>query len=609
MKKMNRFTIVAALLLAVLLTFGLVACDEKEPNAPEGGETTEQPAVSGDTTAEPSDADTTTEAATEPPAAELPTDAFGYLSAVLEKGFTLGKDPSAAFGENTLTQLVFNGTADTELFVPGLSLDMKLYSALTAGALELNASVSELPIDLKVYGNENAIAFGSSALLGGDGIYGVDLKNAEQNFASSIFANPESAYYLGIESLEEALGSVNEAAALAGKMEEILNKYVDVMVKVMTDNGYATIADREGGGKTVTVTLNGAGAEALIRAVYNTAKTDADLRALVAEIVAMQDTGYEDDFAVDYDEEYAEEDSDPMAEYDAFFASEDVLNALIAELKTVDFTVTFAVDTNADDALESASFVFRAVVDGEEGTISAVIDLSEEDKAVVMISFDIPDTAYETEAGEDLIYPEEMGALPFNSLALIFSADEDTDDRYVASVTLEMDSGAKVQMELCKVTYEKKTGAYTLELGRGLLEGDVIAVKGVVTASETEMTLTVTEISAAALTELLGKTTLALDLTVSVKTVDAIPAVPAYTDLLTLTEDQMNALLVAITESPLGQLLAPVEPDYGYDEDVWGDEEWSDEDIWVDEDWSDEDRGDIDWDEEDWSDVDWDDAA
>ncbi|MBQ4065036.1 MAG: hypothetical protein IJD10_02935, partial [Clostridia bacterium] len=506
MKKINRFVMIVALLMAALLAVTLVSCDEKEPvETTGGGETTTAP--SGDTDA-PGTGDPATDEGTEPPVVELPTDAFGYLAAVLEKGLALDGNDTAVLGDNVLTQILVGSTADTELLIPGLNVDMKLYSSLTGGALELNANLAELPVDLKVYGNENSLAFGSSALLGSDAFYGTDLSKFKDSFANSIFANPEGLYYIGIESLDEVMAPIADATAMASKVEAILSRYFEAALKVMTDNGYATIAGDDNG-KTVTVTLNGEGVSALLRALYNTAKTDADLRALVAEIVAMDPEANADEI---------------MAEYDSLFTAEAELDELLAEISAVDFSLTFTVETDAEDAIKSASLVFKAVVDGEEGTISAVLDLSEANKAVFMIDLDLPESELEEEE------------LPFDSIALIFSTDEDSDDRYVTSLTVEMDSGAKVQMELYKVTYDKKSGAFTLELGRGILEGDVITVKGTLTASDTECSLTVTEIGAAMFTEALGKDTFALDIRISVKAVDAIPAVPAYTDVLTLTE-------------------------------------------------------------------------
>ena len=494
-----------------------------------------------------------------------------YLDGVFENAFPSAE--ATILSEPVLAELIFNGTEDTDLFAPGLALDLKYYFSAQGSAYLMNGSYAGIDADLSLYSKTfaqtNAIAIGSKCLLG-DTVLGTDLSKIKENLASSPFADPESELYLGEELLAEIVATFNTAPDtqwldLQADFEAVLAKYLDLLKDGLTEYDCATMTDGQHGGKTVTVTLTEESAEKLIRLFYGTAKDDKALRGFLEDYVRYaygsmlseyeaeeEDENIGNPTAADILAQYGiegiidndNEDSigDMMAEYDAFFADEAQLNELIDELKKTDLPLTFTVDTDGDDKPVAASITFDATLDGEYGKIALLYDGSEANEQRFTLDLDIP-----TEEDEE--------PLPFETLSFVLKTEEDANS-LKKTVSLEMTSGMKVTMELYSLTYRKTDGAYTLNLGRGLLGGQPISLSGVYTASEDGLSLTVTKVDVPMAAEAVGKTSFAVGIRLAVKTPESVPAFPAYTEILTMTEEEIVALESTVLESPLGQLLA-----------------------------------------------------
>jgi len=468
MKLTHRFAVVCLLAMAILLTLGLSSCRKKTLTPQE------------------------------------------YLAEVLENTFDVGESPFSKLDDTLLTELVWNGTSDTEML--GLdALNMKLYSSPDAGALELNATMFETPVSLKGYLKESSLAVQSDLL--GDTVYGTDFSKLEQNYADSIFGDPDSMYYMG--DFADLTSQIPATSMPEIDMEAIEAKYAKVLEDAIKDNMTATMTDREEGGKTVTFIFNNDSLKSIIKSLYDAAKTDTGLRDLLESILSG-----------------AEDLDDMLEEYDDFFASEDTLNEVLAEIDQGTFFLTLTVLTTEKDTIETATLTFDITAEGEQGKIDVILDLSEENTSVLTLNLDVP-----LEEGEEM---------PFKSISLIAEESPETADTYTYtfSLKMEMAEGPKVEMELIDLTYNKTSGAYEVVLFRDIPQIGIVSVKGQLTMTKDAVSLTVTDLA-------FGEDTIKVDVRIAVSAIKSVPAVPAYTEVFSLTEAQMDQIGENLMNHPL----------------------------------------------------------
>lgn len=509
MKLTRRFAVAFLLVAAILLTLGLTACRDKNGK-------NDKPATPNE-----------------------------YLTQVLEKAFEGEESPLSQLGDTLLTEIAWTSTEDTAEM--GLdALNLKLYSSPNAGALELNGTLMETSVTLKGYLNQTALAVQSDLL--GNTVYGLDMSKLEQNYASSIFGDPDSMYYMG--DLADLTGQIPATALPEEELEKALTKYVDVLKQAVSEQAEATMTDREGGGKTLTFVVDTDDVKAVIRKLYDTAKTDTELRGLVDSLLKT----------------YAPEDrEDMMEEYDDFFASPEDLNEFLTTDENDAIRLTLAVLTDGEDKLETATLTVEYPFDdGKPGKIEVIYDASAEGNTALTLNLDLP---------------EEAGA-PFKSVTLRQTVVADTKTQWKAGYVLDVltSEGPKVEMELLSVDYNKSSGDYTLVIAGGVPETDAVTVKGKLQFAKKSVSATLTEVSFA-------DVTMKLDVRASISAVESVPAVPAYTEVLSLTEGQMYDISATLMEHPLAALIfafgGEAEPDYPEYDDSWMDDE-----IIISPDWS-----------------------
>lgn len=445
-----------------------------------------------------------------------------YLAQVMENTFAADTLTFPDLGDKVLTDIVWNGTADTEAL--GLdALNLKLYASPNAGALELNVSMLETSVALKGYLNESALALQTDLL--GNTVYGTDLTKIEENYKNSIFGDPESMYYMGdLSAMTSGLPTTTVDA------DALIEKYVGVLKDAIKDNSNATLTDREEGGKTVSFIFNNDSLKAVIRACYDVAKDDADLRELVKMAAS------------------AEEDADAILdEFDEIFASEDELNELMAEIDKGSYELTLTVLTTDKDVMETATLVLNFTEEDAKGKLELTLDLSKENTSKLSLVIDVKEGEEET---------------PFyRSAALTLEEGKKADGTETATLTLDMseDDGMKVSIELIDVTYHEESGAFTMALLRGVPDVGPITVKGQLTMAKDKVSFAVSELAAAGMT-------MKVDVRITVSAIESVPAVPAYTDVFSLTEAQMNEIGENLMNHPLFGLIGGG-GDMGYDED------------------------------------------
>ena len=366
-------------------------------------------------------------------------------------------------------------------------------------------------LNAKGYFDESSFALKSDLL--GSTVYGADLTKLEQSYAGSIFADPNSLYYIGSPSeIIPTVVPTVDANALA-------ERYITAMETAAYANSTATLSDRDGGGKSVSFVFNNDGIKGVIRACYDLMKDDAELRELIAMCFASE-----------------EEANGFLQEFDALFASEEDLNELLAELDQGSYEMKLTVLTNEDDVIETATLAFHFEDAEATGSVEVALDMSKENACELSLVIDAVEGAEKT--------PYYQG------FAITVKEKQTADGGKNTVLTLDVvqAGGVKVSLELFNSTYYEESGNFSVMLLRGVPDVDTVKLKGKVTVAEDEVSLSVTELT-------VGASTMAVDIRLSISAVESVPAVPAYTDVFTLTEAQMEAIGEALVNHPLLALL------------------------------------------------------
>ena len=429
-----------------------------------------------------------------------------YLDKALEKTFSAENQTLAGLGDKVYADIVWNATPDTEAF--GIdALSMKVYSSATTAAMELDLEMMGSALALKGYLSESSLAFETDAL--GNTVYGVDLTKLEQSYGGSIFGDPDSPYYIGdLSELSSTLLPTVDANAIA-------ERYVTTLTNAADANGEATLSNRDGGGKSVSFAFDNEGIKGVIRACYDLMKDDAELRELLATYASSTEDG--EDF---------------LEGFDALFASEEGLNELLAEFDEGSYEATLEVLTDKTDAIETATLALRYTDENTTDSIELSLDLTEEN--TFKLSLEI-----ETADGEGQTKDYQGFALTFKEKRTVSGAQN-----IVVTLDVMQSSSMKVSLELLNATYDETDGDFSVTLLRGIPDVDTVKLKGQMTVAEDAFSLSVTELS-------VGTTVMAVDLSLSVSAIDLIPEAPAYTDVLSLTESQMDAIGEALMSHPL----------------------------------------------------------
>ncbi len=423
--------------------------------------------------------------------------------------------PALLDAEGYGLDVAFKSTEDTAF----LGVDrVSLEGVLTKNALSASGEVKigENEFDASVFLNDALLAIGSDAILGGT--YGAEFKNLKEKYENSIFADSDSDYYIpgDISSILETISDGFSSAVSINDIQKIVDKYVALIKDVLHENEYAkSETDKEG--TTVTVSLNNAAVEKLLRKVFNTAKEDEELRSLFEKLIGLGSMSGE----IDADE--------IMEEYDAFLSDSDTLDELISEMnENASFKLTLTVKTDKKDIIQTAKLVFDATIDGTNGKIILALDLSEKDAITLKLTMEGP----------------EDGEVPFDSATLRYRVTENSKSAYASKLTLTVDQdGEKTDSELYAFSYEKSSGEFKLTLGRGFLDDNAIVVRGELTTGKKTISVKITKISSPLLASYLGENSLSLDLKV-VLTADAKePNAPKYKNIFDLTESEMEALV------------------------------------------------------------------
>ena len=464
-------------------------------------------------------------------------------------------DAEAKAPTNATVSLLYKPTADTEGLLP--IGETKMESFFHKDGLKgasFSTSIGGEALTLSGYAQDSKLAVSSS--LWGDTAYGLDLTTAKENYLDSIFAevggNFDTTDLLGVngEFFDQLTANTPDLSAY----ETVLRDYFELLEKAVEDNTEATVTETAQG-QQLTFVLDTADLKTILQGVYDYAKKDTVLRDTANSILKdLEIEGMED----------------AMAEYDDFFASPEALNELFTTLDNNPFTLTLTVDLNDDEQITKAALLFEATIDGEAGSVGLTLDLSQAGKTVISVRSGAAN-------GEDSFSA---------SITHEVLADDANTYREALSVSYN-EGGITASLEVYTLSYNKADGSFTISSHLLGAVSQPLSLKGTYQATEDNMTLALTSVVLPG--EMLGSpesVTMAIDLTLSVKTGDSVnvPAsLPAYTDLFSLTEKQMEEIMLEMMNDPV----------VGMIEDLFNaaapEEDWENEGSW-----------DEDWDEEDW---------
>lgn len=400
-----------------------------------------------------------------------------------------------------------NGSAEFKMSADGLDINAKLYvdaanpSAALTGTLNLGSQV----VDAALFVTENALMLKSDALL--DQVYGIDLGKLAENLPNSVFApDSGSAYALDQETLD-SLTQTTPASAFTGALTvdpqfgEALEKYVEVIVKDITDNmemamnsQMVNVNGEEIDTSAVTVTIPTAAMTAVVTDVLTMAADDAELKDAIANV---------------YDQAVAA----GMVEGATDATGAETVAALWESLpQAKDEAVKSLTDSMAEVS------VSMNTSKETENLIAASVIISMNQEPVVLSYFTNEDGSFTT---------VEMSASGESLMACYYIVEENTDDAYAA--VFMVTEGETEDMHIA-TTWNKVTGAYTFEMAT---PEQSTTVTGTIKTTDDSITITIETIDG----QSVG------DMSVTLKANDSITAPASFTEIMTMSEEELNTAL------------------------------------------------------------------
>lgn len=391
---------------------------------------------------------------------------------------------------------------------------VKLYSsadpalALVAG-LEVDGSSV---LDATVVGNTNDLAIASKALLG-DKAYGISLKNFTKNFEDSAFG-PDGDYSLGVEleTIQDSLDSLKNSEKLSKDAQKVLDKMVETALKSLKSNAeisksteVLTFAGEDVKTTAVSVAIDGATCAALLEDMVNFMRTDKSFESLLTENA--------DYFMVLMNEFVGGYYDDPDEFVDEFFEALDMIDEemddLAEELEDadIDITLTFYVTKSGTMLVGMAADVD---VDGDKTKMSVYAGPSFEE--LNEINFRIDDV---------------KGS---------YVVEENSKTSYVGVLKVREGTDTILKGE---INWDKKKGDLEAEITDEW--GDSYGFEGSLSTSSKTTTLTIESIYSDG-----DSMDLAVD--VILKNSDKMPSVPKYTDILTMSADDLEDLVYDMSD-------------------------------------------------------------
>lgn len=399
------------------------------------------------------------------------------------------------------------GSVALKVSVEGMNLDAKLAvdfaNSLAAIALQMEADGTAL--DLSIFGSQTACALQSSLL---DQVYGVDRTKIEENLPKSVFApDSGSAYALDeesyaalMEALIESKAAPAEALENTGDATALVEKYGSILVEAVSGK-----LKNEAGFETITI-----GTEE-IRAMVTSVTLDTDAICGIAESIlseAAQDEELKALAAAYFDQRGVYEVTGMTGEE---MAAEMWENMDAFTQETVASIREAAVCLSGKMYMKGAAPVAVAlVVTVQDDPLSIQLTLGEEPLKSGEVSLVV--TAGDVEM-----------------IRMAYEVVENTEETYAARFSFSEGETDVLQFALA---WDKIASAYVISTA---VDGVPMSLAGTVTQEEDAIIVTLDTINGVDMGEI----------SLTLREGDTVE-IPAFTEILTLTEEQAAVFMEGI---------------------------------------------------------------
>ncbi len=433
--------------------------------------------------------------------------------------------------------LALNGS-DYESFlgVPLESAKLNISNCNDILSATLEATVGGQIYDASVIASAAAVALTSNLLFGGK-YYGVDLTKDASDYEGSYLAE------LGViekifeykEMITSAMSSLSseEMEKLTADFESYVKAEQDALIEAEK----VTLTKNEDGGKTVVVTSDNEAIEIALRTIFAKAKDDEDLKKTLNDASSLiSSVAKETELEINVDDLFAELDD------------EEKLNKLIEDMNSAfDLSIVITETTDKNDIIQTISCSV-SIKPAADATVAEAIELS--------VDIDI------TKADESVITVDlsKIKNAPVSNITFTVKT-ENIDNKVKTSLSFSASlNNTTISSTLGYFEYDTVTSKYTLTVYPEIVAlsydrqstGSEIQISGEIKATNTDASFTVDTITMTAADQ---SQTINLGLTLTLSTTADPVTMPEYTDILAITADEFQEILMAIFANVLNPSL------------------------------------------------------
>lgn len=397
------------------------------------------------------------------------------------------------------------------------SASAKIYADLSVGKMAVTAGLrldQSEELDASVFVSEDSIAVASQWLLGEEA-YGVNLKKFSQNFKDSEFGM-DGEYSLGVELPEEDKNLTAEMKKIAADGEKLAKATVADLLKIWEENAdidkenaKLTFNGKEVKTTAVSVEMDHEQLFAVVSQALEYIRTNQDIRSYLEENA---------EFIFTRMEQYGDVGPEEAAELiEQFYENLDIIceermDFLADQFEESDVSVllTFYITKSGK---QMVGVEFEAEADGEKvkGSVYAGPDLKNLEEISFRLNLD----------GE--IY------------RATYAVKTNDSKEFRSELKVRVDDETVFKAE---VVWDKKDGDFEIEAAD---EWDEFVVKGSLEQSGKKTTIVIDSIGA-------DGDKVKLNTTIVLTPSDKMPATPAYTDVLTMSAEEIEEVIGELSE-------------------------------------------------------------
>lgn len=460
-------------------------------------------------------------------------------NALMEKIYTGGSMELRAEAGAFLGMIM--GSMNSNL---NLSASLKYYTDVTHGKAALTAALASGGVsvaDALLYIADKSVSLSSSALFGKD-VYGFSLDNFVENFNNSEFGE-DGAYSLDIpkenlESLRTSLDQISTETVIDTVKQ---TKEMDSSWKKLKKDLYPMI-ESHGVIETVEGTLDVGGTSYTTKDIVFAYTGDQLTDLCVDTLTMLRDhqavysllESYVDVYTTYYpaasivimDEEYSGEELTADALHAELVSFIDTIlaetDSMREEIKNFNFRIPVHISTSSKEVIGVGVY---AEEEGNSADIRFVFgpSVTDIDEIGVYIKAYSADDEEWTEA------------------STVYLVTRDDEEAYSANISATGDAEFSlmgVGANLFKIDWDKKDGDYTISMS---VDGQTMGIRGEVIVEEDTLTMTATSIITQGITINFGEIALIF------RANDPMPENGAYTDVLKMNEEQIDALVSEVS--------------------------------------------------------------